>query len=161
MGVFSSDVHLSACSDINDIQAGISEKAGVVLRYISTFVTSITIGFIFSWKLALTTLAVVPLIAAAAGLMGLVISSYAQRGQEAYAKAGGVADEMLSSIRTVVAFGGEDRATALYRDRLKDAVATGLKRAHFAGLGIGYTGAVRMRSTAEASAYARGEEICC
>jgi len=126
-------------SDINDIQAGISEKAGVVLRYISTFVTSITIGFIFSWKLALTTLAVVPLIAAAAGLMGLVISSYAQRGQEAYAKAGGVADEMLSSIRTVVAFGGEDRATALYRDRLKEAVATGLKRAHFAGLGIGVT----------------------
>ena len=101
------------------------------------FITSLVIGFVFSWQLSLVVLAVVPLVALAGAAMGRVISTYSQLGQEAYGKAGGVADEVLSSIRTVVAFGGEDRAAGLYRDRLQAALITGIKRAHYAGLGIG------------------------
>lgn len=33
---------------------------------------------------------------------------------KAYAKAGAIADEVLSAIRTVVAFGGEDKETERY-----------------------------------------------
>ena len=39
---------------------------------------------------------------------------YAEREQNAYAAAGAVAQEVLSSIRTVVAFGGEDQDVARY-----------------------------------------------
>lgn len=35
---------------------------------------------------------------------------------QAYAKAGAVADEVLSSIRTVAAFGGEKKEVARYAD---------------------------------------------
>ena len=34
---------------------------------------------------------------------------------DAYAKAGSIAEEVLSSIRTVVAFGGEKKELARYR----------------------------------------------
>ena len=40
-----------------------------------------------------------------------MIASFTAREQSAYAAAGAVAEEVLSSIRTVVAFGGENRET--------------------------------------------------
>ena len=38
-----------------------------------------------------------------------LISSFASQEQKEYASAGAVAEEVLSSIRTVVSFGGENR----------------------------------------------------
>ena len=43
-----------------------------------------------------------------------VITTFTQREQEAYGLAGGIAEEVLSSIRTVVAFGGEKNETKRY-----------------------------------------------
>ena len=40
-----------------------------------------------------------------------MIASFTFREQKAYASAGAVAEEVLSSIRTVVAFGGEEKET--------------------------------------------------
>lgn len=38
-----------------------------------------------------------------------IVATFTVREQSAYAAAGAVAEEVLSSIKTVVAFGGEDR----------------------------------------------------
>ena len=35
------------------------------------------------------------------------VESYAKKSTDAYARAGGIAEEVLSSIRTVTAFGGQ------------------------------------------------------
>ena len=43
-----------------------------------------------------------------------VITSFTMREQRAYASAGGIAEEVLSGIRTVVAFGGEGKETERY-----------------------------------------------
>ncbi len=58
----------------------------------------------------------------------------------AYAKAGAVADEVLSSIRTVVAFGGEQKEIARYTTTLEGAKSQGIKRntAQAAGIGVVY-----------------------
>lgn len=40
---------------------------------------------------------------------GQLVASFGTKEQDAYAKAGAVAEEVLSSIRTVVAFGGEHK----------------------------------------------------
>ena len=41
-----------------------------------------------------------------------IIETYGSKEQDAYARAGAVAEEVLSSIRTVVAFGGEEKEVA-------------------------------------------------
>ena len=46
------------------------------------------------------------------------MASFTVREQTAYASAGGIAEEVLSSIRTVVAFGGETKETERYEDLL-------------------------------------------
>ena len=43
-----------------------------------------------------------------------VVQSFTRREQEAYGAAGAIAEEVLSSIRTVVAFGGEGKETERY-----------------------------------------------
>jgi len=59
------------------------------------------IAFIKGWLLTVVMLSVVPLVAAAAAAMALIIGMMASRGQNAYAKASQVVEETIGSIRTV------------------------------------------------------------
>ncbi|XP_065186517.1 phosphatidylcholine translocator ABCB4-like isoform X2 [Sycon ciliatum] len=68
--------------------------------------------------------------------MQLVIS-FGTKEQEAYAKAGGVAEEVLSSIRTVVAFGGESKETERYVKELEGARKVGVRKGFIFGVGFG------------------------
>ena len=43
-----------------------------------------------------------------------IVASFSVREQMAYASAGSIAEEVLSAIRTVVAFGGEEKEAARY-----------------------------------------------
>ena len=43
---------------------------------------------------------------------------FAAKEQNIYAKAGSIAEEVLSSIRTVIAFGGEEKEIERYDSRL-------------------------------------------
>jgi hypothetical protein len=43
-----------------------------------------------------------------------IVASFSVREQKAYASAGGIAEEVLSAIRTVVAFGGEAKEAERY-----------------------------------------------
>ena len=45
-----------------------------------------------------------------------IITSYTVREQRAYASAGGIAEEVLLGIRTVVAFGGEEKEAERYEE---------------------------------------------
>lgn len=75
----------------------------------------------------------------AGGFVGTVLGSLSTQGQKAYALAGGVATEVLSNIRTVTAFSGEEREIERYAKNLKDARKIGIKKGILVGLGMGLT----------------------
>ena len=54
-----------------------------------------------------------------------IITRFTVREQRAYASAGGIAEEVLSGVRTVVAFGGEGKEADRYE---RHAIVTGVKR---------------------------------
>ncbi|CAB4012995.1 Multidrug resistance 1 [Paramuricea clavata] len=56
----------------------------------------------------------------------------------AYAKAGSVAEEVLSSMRTVAAFGGEEKETERYGQFLAEASRFGVKKGLAMGCGMGF-----------------------
>ena len=56
---------------------------------------------------------------------------------DAYARAGAIAQEVLSSIRTVVAFGGQDKECLRYNANLSDARKFGVKKTTASGAGMG------------------------
>ncbi|KAL0963811.1 hypothetical protein UPYG_G00313890 [Umbra pygmaea] len=124
--------------DINKINNAIADQVSIFIERMSTFIFGFMVGFIGGWKLTLVVIAVSPLIGLAAGLMAMAVSRLTGRELQAYAKAGAVADEVLSSIRTVAAFGGEDKEAERYDKNLIEAQNWGVKKGTIIGVFQGY-----------------------
>ena len=78
-----------------------------------------------------------PLLAGAAFIMAKVLSGESSESSDAYAKAGDIAQQVISSMRTVVAFGGQEREAQRYEKHLIEAENAGIKKSVATGLGIG------------------------
>ncbi|XP_009464796.1 PREDICTED: ATP-binding cassette sub-family B member 5 [Nipponia nippon] len=114
--------------DINTIHEGIGDKICIFVQFFATFLAGIIIGFIHGWKLTLVILSVSPLLAASAAVWSTLLASLTAKELSAYAKAGAVAEETLTAIRTVVAFNGQQKALAKYDANLEMARSVGVKK---------------------------------
>ncbi|XP_009569142.2 ATP-dependent translocase ABCB1 isoform X2 [Cuculus canorus] len=114
--------------DINTIHQGIGDKICIFVQFLSRFLVGIIIGFVYGWKLTLVILAVSPLLVAAAAVWSTLLTSLTAKELSAYAKAGAVAEEVLTAIRTVVAFNGQQKALAKYDANLEMARSIGMKK---------------------------------
>lgn len=79
-------------------------QVGKFIQLTSTFFGGFIIAFIKGWLLSLVMLSIIPPLVIAGGIMALVISKMASRGQEAYAEAANVVEQAIGSIRTVRKF---------------------------------------------------------
>uniref|UniRef100_A0A3Q4GPN6 ATP-binding cassette sub-family B member 5 n=1 Tax=Neolamprologus brichardi TaxID=32507 RepID=A0A3Q4GPN6_NEOBR len=125
--------------DVYKIQEGIGDKVGMLIQGFTSFVVSFIIGLSKGWKLTLVILAVSPVLGISAALFSMVLTSFTSKEQTAYAKAGAVAEEVISSIRTVFAFSGQEKEIERYHKNLEDAKRMGIKKAISANLSMGVT----------------------
>uniref|UniRef100_A0A8C5CCE9 ATP-binding cassette, sub-family B (MDR/TAP), member 4 n=1 Tax=Gadus morhua TaxID=8049 RepID=A0A8C5CCE9_GADMO len=125
--------------DVFKIQEGIGDKMGTLIQSFTTFFASFIIGFVNGWKLTLVILSISPLLGVSAALFSTVLTSFTSKEQSAYAKAGAVAEEVLSAIRTVFAFNGQDKEISRYSKNLEDAKRMGIKKAVSTNIAMGFT----------------------
>ncbi|KAL4696197.1 hypothetical protein H8957_001561 [Semnopithecus entellus] len=123
--------------DIDKISDGIGDKIALLFQNMSTFSIGLAVGLVKGWKLTLVTLSTSPLIMASAAACSRMVISLTSKELSAYSKAGAVAEEVLSSIRTVVAFGAQEKELQRYTQNLKDAKDFGIKRAVASKLSLG------------------------
>ncbi|KAJ7415590.1 Bile salt export pump [Willisornis vidua] len=124
--------------DVNKINEAIADQVAIFIQRITTFVCGFLLGFVSGWKLTLVIIAVSPLLGVGAAVYGLAVAKLTGRELKAYAKAGAVADEVLSSIRTVAAFGGEKKEVERYDKNLVFAQHWGIRKGIIMGLFTGY-----------------------
>ncbi|KAL6115511.1 abcb11 [Pungitius sinensis] len=124
--------------DINKINDAIADQVAIFLQRFTTFVCGFAIGFVKGWKLTLVIVAASPLIGVGAGLMAVFVAKLTGMELQAYAKAGAIADEVLSSIRTVAAFGGEEKEVQRYDKNLISAQRWGIRKGLIMGFFSGY-----------------------
>ncbi|KAM4626250.1 bile salt export pump-like [Discoglossus pictus] len=124
--------------DINKINDAIADQVGIFIQRFTTFLFGFLLGFVNGWKLTLVIIAVSPLIGIGAALMALAVAKLTGRELRAYAKAGAVADEVLSGIRTVAAFGGELKEVDRYDKNLVYAQRWGIRKGVIMGFFTGY-----------------------
>ena len=110
------------------INVGISEKLGLVIQAVSTFVAAFVVAFAVQWKLTLIIVGIVP-----ASLIVTMVSlamdtKYEQEAMRIYAKASLVAEEVFSSIRNVHAFWIYDRMSMQYGSILEQSERIGHKK---------------------------------
>ena len=125
------------CRDLNKLQEGIGEKIGMMTFFTSTFFLSIITAFVYGWDLTLVIMTMIPFMVIFGGLAAKVQSSFAEKEMAAYGKAGSVAEEALSAIRTVVAFGGQKKEVDSYADNLVGAKKSGILRGTLTGVSGG------------------------
>nr|CDM63410.1 multidrug resistance protein 1 [Pyrrhula pyrrhula] len=123
--------------DVSKINDGIGDKIGLLVQALTTFVTGFIVGLIRGWKLTLVILAVSPVLGLSAALWAKVLSAFTDKEQAAYAKAGAVAEEVLGAIRTVIAFGGQEKEIKRYHKNLEDAKRIGIRKAITANISMG------------------------
>ena len=123
----SGEITTRITADTNLIQEGISEKIGLTLTALATFITAFIIGFVKYWKLTLILMSTIFAIAAVMGGGSTFIVKYNKSSLESYAIGGSVAEEVISSIRNAIAFGTQDKLARQYEKHLREAAKWGLK----------------------------------
>ncbi|XP_040208744.1 ATP-dependent translocase ABCB1-like isoform X2 [Rana temporaria] len=134
----SGELNTRLTEDINKINDGIGDKVGHLLQNVSTFVFGLLIGLIYGWKLALVLIAAGPVLTISTAISSKMLVALTSKELTAYAKAGAVAEEVLSSIRTVVAFGGQEKELKRYTNNLGEAKKIGIKKAITSQLAVGF-----------------------
>lgn len=102
------DLTTKLSDDLERVREGLGSKCSLVIQYVSTFISGIVVGVITSWKLTLVVMAVGPFFIGTSAYLARMTANSSAREQEKYALAGGVADQVLNNIRTVLAFGKQN-----------------------------------------------------
>ncbi|KAJ0118657.1 ABC transporter [Diaporthe amygdali] len=133
-------ISMQATSNGNLIQSGIAEKLALTFQSASTFVTAFIIAFVSQWKLTLILLCVAPTLIILMGIVASIEAKIETQMLDVYGKAGAYAESVLSTTRTVQAFGLRERLVARY--------ATFVAHAR-TGMGLAFCQGVKMFSIGE------------
>ncbi|CAF3881045.1 unnamed protein product [Rotaria sordida] len=123
--------------DINKIHDGIGNKFGSVIEVSATLISCIIIGFIKGWKLSLVIFSFSPIIAITAVILFRIVTKMTAIELKAYGRAGIVAEEVISSIRTVLSYNGQEREIQRYEQYLDDAKKCGIRKGVTTGISTG------------------------
>lgn len=129
-------------ADMNVIQEGITSKISLCLTALATFLSAVVISFIMYWKLALILLSTAILLVGAESVGALFAVKYSRRSSAAMSKGAAVAEEAVSSIRHVSAFGIQNAMGARYGGYLEAAEKWGVKTRLAVSVMIGTINAV-------------------
>ncbi|CAL1280383.1 unnamed protein product [Larinioides sclopetarius] len=125
--------------DLERIREGIGDKFSMLIEYASTFISGFIVGFIKGWQLTLVIMCITPLLILSSALVGKLVSTAAAREQKQYAVAGGIAEEVLSSIRTVTMFNGQEREVKRYESALNESLKIALRKYIFIAVAFGFS----------------------
>jgi len=124
-------------SDTQNVQDASGTHAGSLVAHFAKFLVGIGVAMNRGWELTLVLLITMPLFVFMGSLTGRATVRAMRSNAERYAVAAAVAEQALQMIRTVVAFGGEDREVERYRERLSPSIAGGVYAGFLLGLAKG------------------------
>ncbi|GMI68434.1 multi-drug resistance 13, ATP-binding cassette B15 [Hibiscus trionum] len=131
------EVVTTVSNDSLVIQDVISEKVPRLITTGVTFIGSYMVAFLTLWRLALVVFPFIILLVVPSLIYGRILLSLARKIRVEYNKASTVAEQAISSIRTVYAFVGENKTTTEFSAALQGSLKLGLRQGLAKGLAIG------------------------
>lgn len=122
------DLNSRVTANVNAINVAIGYKFPDTISLLGKGLGCTIFGIYSAWSFALVFLAVVPFMSLFSYLMVFMIKKYTVLQFSAYGKAGSIAQEILSSLRTVVALGIQKDQIEIYTKNLDDAAQTTIKK---------------------------------
>ncbi|CAF3842426.1 unnamed protein product, partial [Rotaria sp. Silwood1] len=121
-------------SDLDKLRDGLGDKKAEFISLICRLIGGLVFAFVTGWKLALVFISLSPLTVIAFNITMRVIAKYTAKEIKAFSKASAVAQEVLGSIRTVTAFGGQKKEEQRFSENLLEAKQIGIKKGLYMGL---------------------------
>ncbi|KAK9368869.1 P-loop containing nucleoside triphosphate hydrolase protein [Lipomyces kononenkoae] len=115
------------------VQEGMSDKISQSITNLTTFLAALTVAFVRSYKLTFILLSVIVLIVITMTTASRYMIKYFRASLMGYSVGGTLAEEVISSVRNVQAFGAQDRLALDYDKYLAVTEKWGLK----AGIALG------------------------
>jgi ATP-binding cassette subfamily B (MDR/TAP) protein 1 len=143
-------------SNLSKFEEGIGEKTATFIFFLSTFVSGIITALVLGWKLALICMVSFPVSLGVTTIVSWVSNTFhptliyydryyfqlstkfSRQEMEAYGAAGSIAEEVLSSVRTVVAFNGQEKEITRYEKHLQSAKRNNITKNLFSGISNGF-----------------------
>ena len=113
-------------ADTETIADGIGQKLSSYIQFNCTFIAGVTVGLVRGWQLALVILGTAPLLIVSGAVMADALTRFAKRNADSYAKASEVADEVLTSVKTVQAMNAQILEKKRYSVLLQEAMEFGI-----------------------------------
>ncbi|KAM7269000.1 hypothetical protein ACFE04_024497 [Oxalis oulophora] len=129
-------------SDAHTIQDTMAEKIPNLLANLSSFIFSIIVSFLLSWRLALAALPFSLMFIIPGIGFGKVLKDLGMKMRGVYGVAGGIAEQAISSVRTVYSYVGENQTLDRFSNALQKSMELGVKMGFTKGLLIGSMGMV-------------------
>ncbi|KAJ7981612.1 ABC transporter B family protein [Quillaja saponaria] len=129
-------------SDANAIQVTLSQKIPDCMAYMSTSLFSHMFAFVLSWRLALAAIPLSIMFIVPALVFGKIMMDLIMKMIESYGVAGEVAEQAISSIRTVYSYVGEHQILNRFNRSLEKTMEFGIKQGFAKGLMLGSFGVI-------------------
>lgn len=117
----------------NRVTQGIAEKLAFMVQAISQFFSAFIVALAVQWKLSLITLSIVPLLFLTIAVAIAVDAPNEARIVRIYSQASNLAQESITSIRTVHAFWAREKMVKKYDEFLQKAHVEGNKKSPIFG----------------------------
>ncbi|GAP87976.1 putative ABC transporter [Rosellinia necatrix] len=129
----SGSIAVQATSNGKLVQAGISEKLGLVFQGLAALISSFVIAIVTQWKLTLIASVIIPATLLVIGICSTIEARLESNFLRVLAQASAFAESLLVSARTVHAFGLRSRLVKTFDGQLQDAHQIGSKKSPLFG----------------------------
>ncbi|XP_024374420.1 ABC transporter B family member 11 [Physcomitrium patens] len=135
-------------TDAAAVRSMIADTLSLIVQNIGTIVCGLTIAFIYNWELSLVVLALVPLLGSQGYFQMKMMKGFSNDSKVAYEDASRIANDAISSIRTVSSFCAEQKTVALYEKKCEKPLKSGIRLGFISGTGLGFSNFVIFASYA-------------
>ena len=127
-------------SDTTVLQNTVTVNVSMLLRFLIMGLGAVGFLFYTSWRLTLITLAIVPVVAISAGVLGKRMRKLSRAFQDSLAASTVVAEETISGVRTVRSFAREQMEIERYRTAVDESFQVAKRRASIIAALRGFIG---------------------
>ncbi|KAG9447576.1 hypothetical protein H6P81_013704 [Aristolochia fimbriata] len=126
-------------ADASTVRSLVGDALALVVQNIATVTAGLVIAMVANWRLALIILALLPLV----GLQGYAqmksLKGFSADAKVMYEDASQVANDAVSSIRTVASFCSEQKVMDLYEKKCEVPRKNGVRQGVVSGIGFGFS----------------------
>jgi ATP-binding cassette subfamily B (MDR/TAP) protein 1 len=126
-------------TDAAAVKSMVADTLSLVVQNIGTIICGLSIAFSADWRLSLLVLALVPLLGSQGYFQMKMMQGFSNDAKIAYEDASRVANDAISSIRTVSSFCAEEKVVNLYTEKCKRPLKSGIQQGYISGTGLAFS----------------------